>query len=65
MRMEIIKTTSRKKAIRLMPWAVIVLPLEFGYKGFESLQDYRNHISEARELYKLAKNYNPKSTAKE
>lgn len=40
MRTETIYTNSRKEAVKAMPWAVKVIKVDGGYKGFESMSDY-------------------------
>lgn len=41
MRNEMIETNSRAKAKKLMPWAAKIVRVEGGYRGFESLVDYK------------------------
>ena len=33
-------TGTRKHAKELMPWATVIVKVEGGYKGFESVEDY-------------------------
>ena len=41
MRTETKITTSRRAAARAMPWASKIAKVVGGYKGFESIEDYR------------------------
>lgn len=41
MRTEIAEVKTRKAAEGRMPWAAKIVKVEGGYKGFESVEDYR------------------------
>jgi hypothetical protein len=40
MRTETLYNVTRKRAVTAMPWAVKIVKVDGGYKGFESLSDY-------------------------
>jgi len=41
MKTEIVYTSSISEARKEMPWAAKIVKIEGGYKGFESLYDYK------------------------
>lgn len=41
MKTQMIETNNRKTAIKEMPWANKVVKVCGGYKGFESINDYK------------------------
>ena len=41
MRIEHVETTSRDKAAKRMPWACAIVKTSNGFRGFESISDYR------------------------
>lgn len=41
MRIETVYGVTRKHAEKMMPWAAKIVKVEGGYKGFESIADYK------------------------
>ncbi len=41
MKTEFIECKSRSTAVKMCPWAAIIVKVEGGFKAFESMEDYR------------------------
>ncbi len=46
MRTEFAQVNDYETAKQLMPWAAIIIKVENGYRGFESIDDYRTWINQ-------------------
>ena len=42
MKTEFVQTENRKKAKDAMPWAEKIIKVDGGYRGFESMADYKS-----------------------